>query len=218
MLHDPIKGDFWEDRGGVQMDYIYQKGPTSKSQMEIVQALEKLMHDVPYESLTVSQICREARLSRQTFYRYFPDKFAIAHWHFNHIADSTLYQTGRTLNWFEAFYETNYLFVGYRSIYKKVLRQDHGYHSLTSFAFRKRKESLIETIVDYKKVDLSPELKFQVEYLAHAETQIITRWAKHDMDIGARELAQLETDAVPRKLFTLLNVPVNPRPANMPIL
>lgn len=51
-----------------------------RSQAWLAAALEALMLEKPYEKITVSDICSQADLSRQTFYNVFSDKNEVLHY------------------------------------------------------------------------------------------------------------------------------------------
>lgn len=43
----------------------------------IVEAFDALMLEQPFESISVTQVCRQARVSRKTFYNHFKDKHDV---------------------------------------------------------------------------------------------------------------------------------------------
>lgn len=50
---------------------------------QIVEATEELVKSMPFDSVTVTAICKQAGMSRPTFYRYFEDKFDVVQWAWN---------------------------------------------------------------------------------------------------------------------------------------
>lgn len=55
----------------------------------LAEALENICKRKSLESITVSDIAREAAVTRQVFYRYFDDKFELASWiHYVHLYQS----------------------------------------------------------------------------------------------------------------------------------
>lgn len=46
----------------------------AQRQRDIEQGLRALMHTKQYEEITVSELCKELKMPRRTFYRYFNDK------------------------------------------------------------------------------------------------------------------------------------------------
>ena len=47
------------------------------SQQKLADALQRIMAKKPYHSISVSEICREAEVSRQTYYTLFNSKESI---------------------------------------------------------------------------------------------------------------------------------------------
>ena len=48
-----------------------------RSQQSLSEALQRLMREKPYQSISVSELCREADVSRQTYYTLFKSKESI---------------------------------------------------------------------------------------------------------------------------------------------
>ena len=57
----------------------------------------------PIRTLSVTEICRRAGISRQTFYSYFESKYAIGSWYALHCDTFTLDLIGRALSWREGY-------------------------------------------------------------------------------------------------------------------
>ena len=66
-----------------------------------------------------------------------------------------------------------------------------------------------ETIVDYKHEKLDSELEFQVVALADAEVGGVTHWFKGGMPYSVMELCLYLDSIVPRRLYNLLNDPID---------
>ena len=49
----------------------------------IGESLKVLMHDHPFEKITIKMITDEAGVIRPTFYNYFCDKYEVVEWIFN---------------------------------------------------------------------------------------------------------------------------------------
>lgn len=61
---------------------MYRKCTTEISalhQRQITQSLLKLMQKMPYENITVTQLCQTAEISRRTFYHLFTNKTGVLH-------------------------------------------------------------------------------------------------------------------------------------------
>ena len=58
----------------IQMPDFNERPP---KQGDILRTAEALFMQFGYNKVTVEEICREARVSKVTFYKYFPNKFAV---------------------------------------------------------------------------------------------------------------------------------------------
>ena len=56
-----------------------------ESRQMIRDALLALMQDIPFQEISISQICREAQVVRQTYYRHFDSKNDILEFHMDHL-------------------------------------------------------------------------------------------------------------------------------------
>ena len=128
-----------------------------ETQMVIFEAFERLLQSKGFDSISVSMICKEAGISRATFYYHFKDKFDVSQWHYGLVAETFLFQTGRTLTWLQANYLNTVEFAKHEAVYRECFDM-HGYESLFEHAKRRRIETLRETIVDYKPEKLDSRL------------------------------------------------------------
>lgn len=176
------------------------------TQISVVNAYEKLLGQYRFDEISVGQICRSAGIARSTFYYHFKDKYDISQWHYNLIAEKYLFQTGRTLNWFQSNFLNTTAFAQHETLYRWSFDMD-GYQSLFSHAKRRRIETLRETIVEYKRQDIDEELEFQIIALADAEVGGVTHWFIAGMPYDVQTLCRYLDDAVPRRLYKLLNTP-----------
>jgi len=71
-------------------------------QWRIFHTLGCLLEKNNLDSISTKQLCEESHVSRQTFYRYFQDKYSVVNWHFDLLTKDTLQQIGRTLTWLQA--------------------------------------------------------------------------------------------------------------------
>ena len=60
------------------------------SRQKFVSALLFVMKQYDYKEITITQLAQEAKLSRKTFYRLFPDKDAVLMLYFNEIFSECL--------------------------------------------------------------------------------------------------------------------------------
>lgn len=179
-----------------------------ETQMSVVNAFEKLLGEKRIDDITVNAICKEAGISRATFYYHFKDKADICQWHYGYVAERFLFQTGRTMNWQQANYLNTLEFARHETLYRWCFDQS-GYASLFEHAKRRRIETLRETVTDYKHARLDPELEFQIVALADAEVGGVAHWFINGMPYDVKTLSIFLDSVVPRRLYDLLNDPVD---------
>lgn len=170
-------------------------------------AAEELLADRPLSKLSVTGICAQAKVSRQTFYRYYKDKYDLAQWHFTHIVAKPLVEIGRTMNWHDATLAAVNEIVARKTLYVAAYQQSRGYQSISAFGHRSIRDILTETIVDYKGIEMTDELAFQVRYHAEATLNVFTNWGRKGMQIPPETFVRYLCECIPHGLFKLLNEP-----------
>ena len=53
------------------------------------QSIKDLMAKQPLDKITVTDIVKHSGMTRQTFYRYFQDKYDLVNWYFEKLADKS---------------------------------------------------------------------------------------------------------------------------------
>ena len=72
------------------------------TRLRIVDSMSKLMGETSPTKVRVVDVCKEAGVSRTTFYEYFEDIPAVATWFWDYLMDQTLYLIGTKYSCFEA--------------------------------------------------------------------------------------------------------------------
>lgn len=173
------------------------------------QAKLRIMHavDRSLDQITVTQICTRAGMSRQAFYRHFPDKYSLHWWWPTFVHRFYLVEVGRTIDW-----ETGYLHhIRLLSLEKDFFRVATQY-TLNISTERTvmphfRKCALLETLQDYQHVAVDESLMFCIDSWVKTETEILTEWYRlgnvPDPQTASRRLASI----MPRRLYDILSVP-----------
>lgn len=65
-----------------------------KTKYRFAHAIIEVMKHEPLEKITVKDIVKKAGLTRQTFYRYFKDKYDLVNWYFDVLAQKSFKQMG----------------------------------------------------------------------------------------------------------------------------
>lgn len=178
-----------------------------ETKMAAVEALNDLMTTTDIGKITVGSICERANISRATFYRCFADKLAVAQWLLDYVHSLGTDKIGRTLSWQKGYYITEEAIMENLEFFTNAAKAS-DYNAVDAYAPRKRKERLIETLVDVRGHELTEQLKFQIDVVVEIETRLLPRWHYGFYDVSLDEVTKWVADAVPRELFEILNTPL----------
>jgi hypothetical protein len=179
--------------------------------MHILLAMDELLKRRDFKRVSIEEISVEAGISRPTFYRYFNSKQAVPKWYFDFMSIEGVCEVGRTLSWREGYVVTFSGLVPFWNLFQKAF-QCPGYNALTAHFYRSRNQSLIDTVTDYKKMQLDDSLLFQIECCAKIESLAIGKNIMSNGNLSIQNIAQLLESVVPHQLHDLLDKPVNHLP------
>ncbi|MGV8083727.1 MAG: TetR/AcrR family transcriptional regulator [Coriobacteriia bacterium] len=175
-----------------------------ETKMAILNGMDRLMEQTPLDLLLVTNICRESSVSRQTFYHHFNSKYDVANWYWELIIGETdLRETGRTYTWYESTLRALEEGIERRSFFHHVLQSEDP-NSLTKFSRRRRRQYLIEAIIDRTGMKPSEEVLFQIDFFTDAETRAVAEWGRNNMSLPPARLSRLIEASVPPTLHRLL--------------
>ena len=189
---------------------------SSMIKWHIFHTLGELLKTTPLDNLSVKEICKASNISRQTFYRHFPDKYSIINWHFTLLSEDTLKQVGRTLTWYQAHVKLFTYFYNEQTVYIHAYSQD--YNAWNRYAYRHSSKIYIETLTEYKKVTPTKELLIQADAAALVCSILSSKWIFGGMKESPEEFATLLEGVLPQKLKSVLenDLPNQPAPKDGP--
>ena len=91
--------------------------PELRTKMKILHAVDKSL-----DRITIAEICENAGISRQTFYRHFQSKYDIPWWHSIFCRQFYLNEIGRTIDWKTGYYHHLRLIAQERDFYRKSIQ------------------------------------------------------------------------------------------------
>ncbi len=176
--------------------------------MKILQALADLCKEQPYETISVLEICKNAGVSRSTFYHHFFGKDDITQWHSNIMYSAGIDKIGRSLTWFEGHLITTRAFEPYKDMYRSA--SSLGILSGPRPAFiRHRVEVLTDTLVNYQHKELTPLLSFQIRCTAIMEAEASLSWFSGSSEFNnIKDFCHGIESLVPYELHEALKHPV----------
>ena len=91
--------------------------PDLSIKMKILHAVNKSL-----DQITVAEICRNAGISRQTFYRHFESKYDIPWWYSIFCRQFYLNEIGRTIDWKTGYYHHLRLIAQERDFFRESIQ------------------------------------------------------------------------------------------------
>lgn len=166
-------------------------------------SIKSLMKSAALEQIAVTDIVKDAGVTRQSFYRCFRDKYELVNWYFDVLAKQCFNEMGVTLTLREglirkfdfirresAFFAQAFRSTDYNSI------EQHDYEFILAFY-----TGIIEKNTHRQ---LSDDLRFILELYCHGSIAMTADWAVSGMEKSSASLADDLIAALPPKLAAIL--------------
>ncbi|WP_165249646.1 TetR/AcrR family transcriptional regulator [Adlercreutzia sp. ZJ141] len=172
-----------------------------RTRMDILHAVDKSL-----DRMTVAEICKNAGVSRQTFYRFFESKYDIPCWHTMYCRRFYLNEIGRTISWETGYYHHFRLILQEYDFYSKSIQYSVNTPFGRSILPEDRKKVLLETLEKWRHESLTRNMLFIVETFARLECEVLNDWLRSsrppDLDVWTDDVISI----VPARLFLALDI------------
>lgn len=173
--------------------------PEVQTKMNILHAVDKSL-----DKMTVSEICANAGITRQTFYRHFKSKYDIPWWHTIFCRQFFLDRIGRSLSWEIGYYHHLQLILEQEDFYRKSLQYSINTPFGRTVLPAHRKKVLVNTLRTYHHIEPNDNMLFLIDYFTKTETEVINDWFRSsdpvDLDSWTDDLVSL----IPHRLYIAL--------------
>jgi AcrR family transcriptional regulator len=167
--------------------------------------LELLMND-RLSNILVKDICRKAKVTRQTFYRHFKDKYDVVNWFYDKEIESLFIATysisGIKTNLISKCNKYKQNLDLYRNIY-----QCDGQNSLAKHEFSRIYTSLSNKIfynIGLPREGHSVELQYSLEFFCHGLIQSTIDWLNRSCPMSCDTFADIMIKAMPSEVKSKL--------------
>lgn len=181
-------------------DTIFDQ-PGMQTKMDILHAV-----DEPLDRTTITKICKNAGISRKTFYRHFESKYDIPWWHTIYCRKFYLNEIGRTIDWYTGYYHYLRLLVMERNFYRLTIKGIASNPFAVTPASENRAKVLLDTLERYRHVTIDDNLKFLVETFSRLECAVIDGWLKSSQPTDLHQWAEYMISLIPPRLYDLLKL------------
>ena len=164
----------------------------------IADSLRKLLKEKPFANVKVSEICRDCGCERATFYYHFKDKYDLAAWILTDTV-SAFEESAVTVGDINAGVECLEAMAKDHVFYQRLLANTSNtfYEHMVKYyvdAFKRAAKRHTEV------KELTEEVKFVINYTAHARVAIIREWLLGYSDLSAEQICRYLNDLTPEIL------------------
>lgn len=179
------------------------KTECEKGKYRLASSIKKLMEISSLERITVTNIVKEAGVSRQTFYRHFQDKYELVNWYFDVLARQCFEQMGVSLTLREGLI-LKFNFIRREAVFFSQAFRSKDYNSIEQHDYEFILEFYTNIIRRHTGSELSDDLRFILELYCHGSISMTVDWAINRMEKSSEILADCLIEALPEKLAVLL--------------
>lgn len=169
----------------------------NRTKRNIIDAFNRLIMKMQFESITTSMIIKEAMISRSTFYRYFMDKYDVMNSNYKLLLDQSIENSS---NYHEMFI---YMFDSFEKQWKKLLNffDSTGINSLANYIC-KYSISVAEEVTRQNRNGNgpTPEERLQLDLFCYGLSQICKKWIQGEYSLTVSQIADLSYDMAPETL------------------
>ncbi|MDC7250580.1 MAG: TetR/AcrR family transcriptional regulator C-terminal domain-containing protein [Sphaerochaetaceae bacterium] len=170
-----------------------------ETKLQFALSIKALMKNQSLDKISVSSICKESNLTRQTFYRNFKDKYDLVNWYFQQLCDKSFFLMGVKLNLYEALCE-KFKFIENEKIFFSQAFKSDDYNNLKNYDFEMIYKFYENAIIQQTKKPLSEDLSFLLEMYCKGSIDMTSKWATGYLDLSKEKMVNLLIKSVPEEL------------------
>lgn len=167
------------------------------------QSIKDLMAKQSLDKITVTDIVKHSGMTRQTFYRYFQDKYDLVNWYFEKLADKSFRQIGNSSTLRDGLIQ-KFTFLLNDKIFFMQAFHSKDYNNVENYDYQCILE-FYKNIIKKKIGKIPKDVMFLLEMYCHGSITMTVEWAIRGMEESPEVIADLLIDALPLKLKELLS-------------
>lgn len=175
------------------------------NKLRILKATVQLAKDKGFDNVSVVEICKEASVSKQTFYRLFADKYDIAVWYTQCCTEGTCRLIGTRTGWRDG-YAAFARIVSLRSNIHKSLASKKDFNSVLNTSVRTSIDDAIKVYRLRHNSDPDDLLFFQIKYFFTIASYSMHDWIQQENAQNPDRYVEKILSMIPSELYKALNM------------
>lgn len=172
-----------------------------RSKAAYFQALLSLMEKKPYDEISISELCKAAGLSRQTFYQHYQSKNQVLEQHIDQLCEKFVGMVRYgDINTVQELAYTFFVYFRQHTAFVKLL-MENDLTGILSRRFPVHMEQLFDALGFMKKEIPLYQKKYYFSFVTGALVEMLIRWINEKQRCMISELAVLANDMVSGKLM-----------------
>lgn len=162
-------------------------------------AIKDLIKVVPLDKIAVTDIVTRSGMTRQTFYRYFKDKYDLVNWYFEKLVLQSFRQMGNGCSLQEAL-QLKFAFINSEHSFFKEAFKSNDYNNLVNYDFNCIYEFYKGIIEKNLNHSVDDDLDFLLKMYCKGSIDMTVDWVLNDMPISIEKIVSLLIEALPKRL------------------
>lgn len=162
-----------------------------KSQKWFVEALFQLVQKKPLDEITISELCKKARLDRRTFYRNFKDKHDVLFYYFSSLQVEYLTMLKSIQE--RTFYTLAKVYFEFWSCHLEFLKTAQKDQSLFAMLIQML-NSFMPMVYEQTCGSIEKELQYNIAFVTGGFHNVLIRWISSGFVEDPEELAAIVSE------------------------
>lgn len=163
------------------------------------QSIKDLMNHQALDKITVTDIVKNSGMTRQTFYRYFKDKYDLVNWYFERLADQSFLQIGAQETLSQGLTK-KFEFILHDQVFFSEAFKSKDYNNVENYDYNCIYNFYTNVIKKKIQGDVPEDIDFLLRMYCHGSITMTVEWAVNGMKRTPADMASLLIEALPDKL------------------
>ncbi|MGE4540667.1 MAG: TetR/AcrR family transcriptional regulator C-terminal domain-containing protein [Bacteroidales bacterium] len=172
---------------------------SERTKEDLANSIKEIMAIKSLDKITVKEIVDNCGMTRQTFYRYFHDKYDLVNWYFDKLAQQTIRKMGVSLTLQEGLIKKFKLLKKEKGFFTEAFKS-RDCNSLFDYDLQLITEYYTNLISSKKNEQLDTELQFLLDMYCLGSMHMMLKWILDGMKIEPEEIVSFLINGMPEKL------------------